>query len=137
MGNELFSLIKSLKIENNVRVEGVISRKQLKFYYAAADIFVLPSYTEGLPTVLPEALYMGLPVVASNVGGIPEIINNGENGFLIDPGNSELLSEKLHMLISNEALRKQFSKNSRKIAETKYTYDKISEQYLNAYNELI
>lgn len=101
-------------IENEVIFTGVVEHQKIHKYYQAADIFVLPSYTEGLPVSVLEAMACGLPVVATHVGGIPEIITDGINGFLVPPKAEEELIKKLMILINNEHLRDQFRNNSLK-----------------------
>jgi glycosyltransferase involved in cell wall biosynthesis len=69
------------------------------------DVFVLPSLTEGTPMALLEAMAIGLPVIASDVGGVPELVENGVSGFLIPPGDSAALAEKLSTLCRNRSVR--------------------------------
>lgn len=75
---------------------------------AACDVFVLPSYREGTPRVITEAMASGLPVVSTDIAGIPEQVADGENGFLIEPGNIEELVTSIERLIKSPDLRKQF-----------------------------
>jgi glycosyltransferase involved in cell wall biosynthesis len=82
-----------------------------------ADFFVLPSYSEGLPMAILEAMAAGLPVVATSVGGIPEVIREGYNGFLIGPGDVQGLAEKLAILAENPNLRESMGKSSREFAK--------------------
>jgi teichuronic acid biosynthesis glycosyltransferase TuaC len=82
-------------LNNNVKFLGNINEDLLVQYYNTADIFCLPSSNEGLPNVIVESLLCGTPVVASSVGGIPEIIKDGVNGFLIDPKNPESIVQAL------------------------------------------
>ena len=87
-----------------------------------ADIFVLPSHTDagGPPVVFIEAMACGLPVIGTDVGGIPEGIENGVNGFIIPPKNVDELTKKLHILIKNGNLRKEFGNNSLKKIRRKF-----------------
>jgi glycosyltransferase involved in cell wall biosynthesis len=75
-------------------------------YMAASTALVMPSYREGLPLTLIEATATGLPVVASNVGGIPDLVQDGKNGYLVSPGSAELLSKALNELRSNYKILK-------------------------------
>jgi glycosyltransferase involved in cell wall biosynthesis len=72
---------------------------------AKADVFVLPSYNEGLPMALLEAMSWGLPVITTPVGGIPEVVSNTQNGLLVTPGDIQQLSEAMQSLIKEEKLR--------------------------------
>jgi glycosyltransferase involved in cell wall biosynthesis len=89
--------------------------------FAEASIFVMPSFNEAFPLTVLEALQASLPVVASNVGGIPEIIQDGKNGYLCPPGNSDAFAEKITILLQDVFLRQQMSYESRRVFEEKYT----------------
>jgi len=98
------------------------------------DIFVLPSRTEGLGISIIEAQAAGLPVIASEIGGIPEIIEHGENGLLFEMGNSKMLSENIIRLYNDKKLRKKFSENSiinSKRFESKNLSEKMRRIYLS------
>ena len=81
-------------------------------YLNAADIFVLASLWEGFGVAVAEAMACGLPVVATSVGGIPEVVEDGKTGFLVEPKNSELLAEKIEYILN-------FSEEERKTAKAK------------------
>jgi 2-polyprenyl-3-methyl-5-hydroxy-6-metoxy-1,4-benzoquinol methylase len=83
---------------------GAVSNEQVALYMRAADLMVLPSLTEGRPVSVLEAMQIGLPVLASRVGDIPELIKDGVNGILIEPGSERQLTEELRRLISNPGL---------------------------------
>ncbi len=89
------------------------------------DIYVQPSLFEGLCLTVVEAIASGLPVVATNVGGIPESVIDGYNGFLVPPKDPKALAEKIITLIDNPDLRVEMGKRSRKIAEEKYSISKM------------
>lgn len=80
---------------------------------AASDVAVLPSYREGTPRVLTEAMASGLPVVATEIAGIPEQVCDGENGFLIEPGDVDALVDRLERLVLDTELREQFGADGR------------------------
>lgn len=77
-------------------------------------ISIFPSRADAMPFVAIESLGVGTPVIASNIGGLPEIITNGEEGYLIPPDNPEILSEKISIILSNENLRTKMSENARR-----------------------
>jgi glycosyltransferase involved in cell wall biosynthesis len=95
-----------------------------------ADIFVLPSFTECVPLSILEAMQFGLPVVATCVGGIPDILQEGENGLLVPPGSVKDLSARLKQLITNKSQRLQMGCNARERFMQKYTlsafYDRLN-----------
>lgn len=80
--------------------------------YENADIFILPSHTEGMPRSIAEAMGKGLPVISTQVGGIPEMVTSGENGILVSPGDVAGLASAIQMLIENSELRKNMSEAS-------------------------
>lgn len=100
------------------------------------DIFVLSTYSEGLGIVILEAMASSLPVIASNVGGIPELIEENKNGFLFDPGNHNQLAKKLKDLIYNKHMQKEFSCNSRKMVK-RFSYDEFAKSWANYINDIL
>jgi len=97
------------------------------------DIFVLPSLKEGLPYVILEALLLGLPVVASRVGGIPEIITDGENGFLVEPKNVQMLAEKIEILLKNGQLRAKFAQRGQDRVRTHFSLERMIRETKDVY----
>lgn len=102
-----------LGVRDTVEFVGAVSPgPALNEYYRQADVFVLPSLTEGSPKVLPEALARGLPVVASDVGGVGDMIKEGHNGHLVPPGDSVALAKALSQLIVDPKERYRMGKES-------------------------
>jgi len=90
------------------------------------DILIHPSLSEGLARVVMEGMVLGKPVVASKVGGLRELIKDGENGFLVEPGNPQMIAEKLRLLLRDKALREKLGKEARKTVFSGYLIqDKI------------
>lgn len=130
---KLKRLVKKNNLEKQVNFTGDILNNKIPEYMIASDIFVLPSLSEGLGIVNLEAMASGLPIVATRVGGIPEIIEDGENGFLVEPKNSKQLAEKILCLLSNDELRKHiFLKNTEKAKS--YSWDLVIEKLLKIYS---
>ncbi|MEH1895787.1 MAG: glycosyltransferase family 4 protein [Nostoc sp.] len=99
------NLVKTLNLENYIKLPGWIGSDKRDILLTQADVFVLPSYNEGLPLAMLEAMAWELPVIVTPVGGIPEIVSQCENGLIVNPGNIEELSDAMKSLIENESLR--------------------------------
>lgn len=137
---DLLKILTKMGIENKVIFTGMIEHEKIHRYYQAADIFILPSYTEGggPPLVIMEAMACGLPIIGTNVGGIPEGIENGVNGYILPPKNVDKLTKKLDILIKNDDLRKKFGNNSlEKIEEYSLVLGKKTEKLINLYESQI
>jgi glycosyltransferase involved in cell wall biosynthesis len=123
----ILSLIKSLRLQDKVILLGV--REDIKCVFAASDIVVLPflpSYAlMDIPRVLLEAMASGKPVIASNVGGISEIIKHKKNGLIINGGNVEELVEAIKILLNDEELSRKLGRNGRALVEAKFAWDNI------------
>lgn len=105
--------------------------------YNSCDIFLLPSYDEGLPYSMIEAMAAGLPIVASNVGGIPEVVKDDENGFLINPGDIENLVNKINYLIKNRNVRLKMSTNNKNLIKSSYSFENSIKKFQMIYEDLI
>jgi glycosyltransferase involved in cell wall biosynthesis len=98
--------------------EGAINQDRIRDFYAAADAFCLSSFAEGLPVVLMEAMAMELPCVTTHIAGIPELIRNGVDGFLVPPADLDALVTALARLMDDAELREQIGKSGRaRVAE--------------------
>lgn len=127
---KLEELIQSYGLEDLVVLSGPIhGRNELKDRYCSADIFLFPSHYEGFPMAVLEALSCGLPLIASNVGGIPDIVSNGKNGFLIEPHSPKDISDSLIRLLTDEELRLSMSKESRNTATSKFSISISADSY--------
>jgi len=109
------------------------NRKEIAEMYQAAQCFVLPSFREGLPLTLFEAMASGLPIVASPVNGIPFAMNE-DNGFLVNYGDISTLKEKILTIVDNKKLADKISKNNKRKALA-YNWDVIEKKYMKAYEE--
>lgn len=90
----------------NISFEG--KQSNMGDWFSAADLLIHPSYTEGLGSVILEAMQSGLPVIASNTGGIPDIISDQKNGLLIEPGNAQQLADSISTLYNNQPDRERY-----------------------------
>jgi glycosyltransferase involved in cell wall biosynthesis len=105
-------------------------------YLAAFDIFVLPSNREGIGSILLDAMEQGLPVVASRVGGVPDIVRDGENGLLIDAASPAQLRDAIRKLKDDAELRRAFGENGREFAKN-FTSDAMCRKYLALYESAL
>ena len=99
--SKIKKLIRKLGLDENIFLKGFVSHDKIHVYFENNHLFVLPSYSEGLSIACIEALGFGLPVIASNSGGINEIISPGKEGYLVKPGNITVLKEKINFIIKN------------------------------------
>jgi glycosyltransferase involved in cell wall biosynthesis len=120
----------------NVIFTGFVSDSLLKQAYASSDLFVLPSYAEIQPLVLLEALAMGLPAIGTNVGGVPEMIIEGQNGYVLEPGDHEGLAERTIRILNDDKLREEFSRNSLRMARS-HDIDKSADKLERLYSKLV
>lgn len=104
---------------------------------ARADIFVLPSFTECAPLTIMEAMQFGLPVVATCVGGIPDMLNEDVNGYLIPPGSSKDLTIRLTQLLNNKDLRIEMGRNARERFMQKFTLSKYYEGLTDIFEQVL
>ena len=134
---EVMDSININKLNDRVRFLGAMAHGEIIEHYLDSDILLLPSYREGLPNVILEAMAAGLPIIATRVGAIPEIIENGVNGFLIEPGDRHGLLKYIDLLIQNESLRLKMSKENAEKALKYYDLDVVSAMLDRRYRELI
>ncbi len=133
--NELKALQQQLDLEKEVVFAGYIS--DLSSLYPAADVFVMSSHLEGLCTSILDSMSAGVPVVATQTGGIPEIVRHEENGFLAPPKNPEALADQLIKLINNTALQNQFRAAGRETVLSGFTNDTMVDGVANAYRKIL
>ena len=110
---KLLSAIFDLGIKKNANYLGWVSEEERDRLFRNTDIFVLPSYGEGMPMSILEAMSYSVPVISTLVGGVPELIEDGETGILVNPGDLDMLYEKMSDLIHNEKYRKKLGENGR------------------------
>jgi len=106
-------------------------------FFAAFDVFVLPSGNEGTPVTAIEALASGCPVVATRVGGVPDVVTDGEDGFLVDPGDVEGLAASLARLANDPALRARMGGAGRERMRSRYAVDRLIDDVDRLYRELL
>lgn len=113
-------------------IRGDIKDKRLR----EADVFFLPSYNEGMPMSVLDAMGYGLPVVSTNVGGIPKIVHDGENGYCCEPGDIIQFSNKISQLLTNNNDRNVAAKESMHIIESGYSFEIHRKRLEELYNRI-
>lgn len=129
------SSILRLRLDNRVRVLGM--RSDIDDLMPGADIFVISSKREGLPMVLLESMSCGLPVVSTNVGGIAEIVKNGETGLLVEPENPELLANAIETILEDSNLGQFYGKQARQTIKQNYSLEAVANHCTRFYNEIL
>lgn len=132
---EIEVLIARAGLGENVRLLGF--REDVNKILKLIDVFVLSSISEGLPLSVIEAMACSKPVVATNVGGLPEIVVPDQTGFLVEPRDSAALADKLIFLLKDKALRNRMGRAGRKVVEDKYSLRTMINNYQNLYEKLI
>lgn len=138
MKDYLLKLANELNIKDYVKFIGFVDENKKPLYYKAVDIFCLPSTNmgESFGIVNLEAMASGVPVISSNLGGIPDIINDGENGLLVDPGDFKSLANSIIYLLQNEDIKNEMGAcGKRKSRE--YSWDKIAVKTEEVYKSLL
>jgi glycosyltransferase involved in cell wall biosynthesis len=116
-----------------VRLLGHLPYDKLPELFASCDIAVVPTYYDNLPIRLLESLASGVPVVASDVGGIGEVVIPDRTGLLIEAGSSEQLAKAVNRLLDDESLRTAMSKAGRELVSTQYTWAQTAAATVRAY----
>jgi glycosyltransferase involved in cell wall biosynthesis len=133
---KLLKLAEKLKIENSVLFVGYFPDEKLPDLYAASDIFVLPALYENFPFAILEAQATGLPVISTKVGGIPELVTNNKNGLLVEPANSEQLTEEIMILLKNPKFAEELGKRARQLIEEKFAWPLITNEVVDLYSKI-
>jgi len=133
---KIVGIVKKNRLEKVVKISLSLDVPALIDCYLSCDLFVLPSVMETFPLVVLEAMYAGLPIVATRVGGIPEIITNGVNGFLVLPSDPGELYRKCLSLLKDKEMRNKMRIANRETAE-KYTWSKIALSTYDLYQGLL
>lgn len=129
-------IINQFQLNSKVKLHGVKSGHDKRQFLVDADIFVLPSYAEGLPVSLLEAMAYGLPVIVSTVGGIPAVVTDEKEGFLISAGDQQQLRLSLNRLINDPALRDSMGQAARARCQAGFGIDNTVDKLLNLYRDI-
>ena len=140
--SKLKELIYELDLGDEVEIVKNVSDEELLMIYNSSDLFVLPSIvdsqgnTEGLGVVLLEAMACGLPVMGSNVGGIPDIIRDGDTGILFTEKDSSMIAEKINLALENKSQMEKIATNGINAVKMKFSWDIIAKKYQIIFHSL-
>lgn len=132
--DELHQLAKDLEITDRVEFKGYVDHDDIADIYQESDLFVLPSFNEGMSNALLEAMASGLPVISTDTGGTSELIDG--NGILIQKGNSDEIAQAISTVMNDPETFKQMGLKSREIAET-MSWEAVAEEYCRLYMEIV
>jgi len=127
----LRDLARDLGLDGRLRLLGY--RSDVFDLLSAADVFVMPSLSEGLPMALIEAMLAGRAIIASNVGGIPELLSDPSLGVLVESGNADVLAEELRRVLCDPALRRRLGEAAKTRATEHFTASAMARRYLTLY----
>ena len=140
--NDLKKLAKSLGFENRVTFFGMASPEEVGWLYDVADVFVCPpiidskGFTENLCKVIPEAMESGLPVVATNVGGVPEIVQHKKTGLLVEQKDPESLAKAISLILDDDKLKTELVSGSKKIVD-EFSVNSLEQKYIETINGVL
>ena len=137
MQDRLQRLIRELGVSNNVRLSGAVADKMLPSYYAMADIFAMPSTSEGHCVAILEAMASGRPIVASEIPANAESVVQDKNGFLVPAKSSEALADSILTLLNDDDLRERFGHYSRMRATEEFSWRRRIERLLDFYKSVL
>lgn len=133
----LCALCQKKGLASIVRILGYLHGSDKTKVFSESDIFLLPSYAEGLPITMLEAMAAGLPIIATPVGAIPDVIQDGTNGFLIEAGDYQSLAEKILLLKDNPNLKRHMAENNVSVIKKRYEKSVILNKLDIEYNALL
>lgn len=129
---QLKAQVRKLGLESQVQFMPQLDQQTLAKYMSQASVFVLPSLSEGLGRVVIEAMATGVAAIASNVGGIPDLVQEGINGFLVPPGDEKALADRLRWMLEHPTEAKEMGRNARAFAEQFFS----TETYIQGYQKI-
>lgn len=132
----LMVLARQLRIDTRVRFVGYVPHESIPLWMNAADLLIIASRSEGFPTIIPEAMMCGLPVIATDVGGISDAVITGETGVLVPPEDSQQLSAALEMVLGDNQLLARLSAGALNFAK-KLTWQTIAASTREYYSEVV
>jgi len=133
----LQKVIEENQMEEVIQIHPPAFEEQKFEFFRQADVFVYPSFHEGIPMAVIEAMACGLPVVATRVGGLPDLIQEDVNGFLVPPGRPDALADKIALLIRDVPLRQKMQRESYRLAQNQFEIEQHVEKLVRIYRTLL
>ncbi|MDP2218374.1 MAG: glycosyltransferase family 4 protein [Methanolobus sp.] len=133
---DLKEIVRLMGISQNVIFTGFVDEEALRKYYSVCDIYVCPSKLEGFGLTLLEAMLARKPIVATNVGAIPEIIENTINGIIVESGNTSAMADAIYMLLQNELMVERMGKDNYIYLNNNFGWQKCATEISNVYANL-
>jgi glycosyltransferase involved in cell wall biosynthesis len=137
MTEDLKKMTEKLNMAARVSFVGFVDNRQIPSLLAEHDIMVMPSLEESFGVAALEAASVGLPVIASDIGGVPEVVKDSETGILVKPGDIENLTAAIKKLAGDAELRKRMGTAGREFVRTNYDWEKNLDQMIDLYDRLI
>ncbi|ALJ00983.1 glycosyltransferase family 4 protein [Rufibacter tibetensis] len=134
---QVHRIVQEKGLQNNVQVLGWIGEKEKMEWLKRADTMILPSYNEGLPMSILEAMAAGKIIISGRVGGIPDLVTEGVNGFLITPGDVESLCQHIAFVKSNPQEMIRMAENNQRKIDAEYNLARLNEQLFSLYRRLV
>lgn len=137
LGSYIADFVREHGLEDNVVLVGSVHHSQVKHWMHFADAFVLPSHSEGLPTVLFESLFSGTPAIFTRVGGIADVVRDGEHALLIEPRSSDAICVAVERLMEDAVLCDKLSRQGHALIRDHYTWQLNAERHVELYASLV
>lgn len=131
-----YFLSKNEGLKEEVNFLGYVPHEELQQYYRNCDVFVVPSLYESFGLIYVEAMMYGKPVIGCKTGGIPEVIDEGQTGLLVEPNNSDELSKAIVHLLDHEDLRREMGQKARKACEERFSYQLMAKRTEELYQRI-
>jgi glycosyltransferase involved in cell wall biosynthesis len=133
--NDIKNLVESMKLSPHFYFLGF--REDIVDILSSTDIFILPSYSEGLPISILEAMCLGKPIISTPVGGIRDAVINGQTGIIVNTNSPVEIADAISTLIDNEKLRKELGENAERYFHSHFTIERMMNNYTNLYRTLL
>lgn len=133
----IFDCIRSACVESRVKFAGAVPNHEMPAYYAAADVSVIPSLQEATSLTCLESMASGVPVVATTVGGLPELITHEKEGLLVPPADSTALAMAILTLLGHPEWRRTLGEAGRRKAGAEYSWEQIADRTIKVYEDVL